>query len=165
MTFTARYVHTNLSAADWQRLAQFYIDVFGCELVPPERNLKGGWLDKATLVPDAHIQGVHLRLPGFGENGPTLEIFSYNKQLPRRQRLANFPGWGHIAFVVDDVRAARDKVFIAGGSEYGQMVTIDIPDAGRITFVYVLDPEGNIIELQSWDEELGKGKPKSKKNS
>jgi predicted enzyme related to lactoylglutathione lyase len=159
LTFTARYVHTNLVAADWQRLAQFYIDVFNCEPVPPERNLKGSWLDKATLVPDAHIQGAHLRLPGYGEDGPTLEILSYNKQIPRRQRLANFPGWGHIAFVVDDVRAARDKVFIAGGSEYGQMVTIDIPDAGQLTFVYVLDPEGNIIELQSWERE----QPKTKK--
>ena len=161
MTFTARYVHTNLSAADWQRLAQFYIDVFGCEPVPPERDLKGNWLDKATLVPEARIQGVHLRLPGYGEEGPTLEIFSYNKQIPRRQRLANFPGWGHIAFQVDDVRAARDKVFAAGGSEYGQMVTIDIPDAGQVTFVYVLDPEGNIVELQNWGEE----KPKNKKAS
>jgi predicted enzyme related to lactoylglutathione lyase len=27
-----RYVHTNLIAADWQRLARFYCDVFGCGL-------------------------------------------------------------------------------------------------------------------------------------
>lgn len=151
MPFTARYVHTNLIAKDWEHLAQFYIDVFGCEVVPPKRDLRGEWLDKATLVPDAHLQGVHLRLPGFGEDGPTLEIFSYNKQLPRRQRLANFLGYGHIAFKVDDVRAARDKVFANGGSEYGQMVTFEVPEAGKITVVYVLDPEGNIIELQTWE--------------
>lgn len=149
MSFTARYVHTNLIAKDWRQLAQFYIDVFGCEIIPPERNLRGSWLDKATLVPDAHLQGVHLRLPGYGDDGPTLEIFSYNKQLPRRQRLANFLGYGHIAFLVDDVLAARDKVFINGGSEYGQMVTFELPEIGKLTIVYVLDPEGNIVELQS----------------
>lgn len=149
MPINARYIHTNLIANDWQRLAQFYIEVFDCEIIPPERNLKGDWLDRATLVPDAHLTGVHLRLPGYGEDGPTLEIFSYNKQIPRRQKLANFPGYGHIAFMVDDVRAARDKVFFAGGSEYGQMVTIDITEGEKITYVYVLDPEGNIIELQS----------------
>jgi len=26
----ARYVHTNLVALDWRRLAAFYVEVFGC---------------------------------------------------------------------------------------------------------------------------------------
>ena len=34
----ARYVHTNLIARDWRELARFYVEVFGCELVPPERD-------------------------------------------------------------------------------------------------------------------------------
>jgi len=37
----ARYVHTNLIAWDWKRLAAFYQDVFGCVPVPPERDLSG----------------------------------------------------------------------------------------------------------------------------
>ncbi len=152
MSGTTKFVHTNLIAEDWRRLAQFYIDAFDCEPVPPERDLQGKWLDNATLVPDAHLTGIHLRLPGFGDDGPTLEIFSYNKILPRRQRMANFPGFAHIAFSVEDVRKARDRVFIAGGSEYGQLITEEIPEVGNITFVYVLDPEGNIIELQSWEK-------------
>jgi catechol-2,3-dioxygenase len=28
---------------------------------------------------------------------------------------------------------------------------VDIPDAGIITFIYMTDPEGNIIELQKWE--------------
>ena len=32
----------------------------------------------ATGVKDSHITGVHLRLPGHGDTGPTLEIFSYD---------------------------------------------------------------------------------------
>jgi predicted enzyme related to lactoylglutathione lyase len=34
----ARYVHTNIVSTDWRRLAGFYTSVFGCELVPPERD-------------------------------------------------------------------------------------------------------------------------------
>jgi hypothetical protein len=32
----------------------------------------------------------------------------------------------------------------------GEIVSVEIPGAGRITFVYVTDPEGNIVELQHW---------------
>ena len=27
-----KYVHTNIISRDWRRLAQFYEDVFGCEV-------------------------------------------------------------------------------------------------------------------------------------
>ena len=55
-----------------------------------------------------------------------------------------------MAFEVDDVDAARDEVLAAGGGCVGDLVTAEIANAGTITFVYVTDPEGNIIELQKW---------------
>ena len=36
------------------------------------------WLDSATGINGAHLRGMHLRLPGYGEHGPTLEIFQYD---------------------------------------------------------------------------------------
>ena len=54
----------------------------------------------------------------------------------------------HIAFSVDDVESARRAVIDAGGGEVGEMVTFEIPGVGTMTFVYLTDPEGNIIELQ-----------------
>jgi len=62
-----RYVHTNLIAKDWKRLLAFYQAVFGCMPVPPARDLSGDWLDQATGLTGAHIRGVHLRLPGYGD--------------------------------------------------------------------------------------------------
>ena len=44
-------------------------------------------------------------------------------------------------------------VLAAGGGVVGEEVTTDIPEAGRITFAYVSDPEGNVIELQRWIRE------------
>ena len=145
-----RFVHTNLIAQDWYKLACFYEQVFGCKPVPPERCLAGDWLEAATGVPDAHIQGIHLRLPGYGDQGPTLEIFQYNHQQEPPGTAVNRPGFGHIAFAVDDVENTQNAVLAAGGSAVGEIVSLDIPGAGQITFAYVTDSEGNIIELQQW---------------
>ena len=44
MISDARYQHTNLVAEDWRALAKFYVELFGCEIVPPERELSGAGL-------------------------------------------------------------------------------------------------------------------------
>ena len=64
MTIQAKFVHTNLVAEDWRSLAAFYQQVFGCEIVPPERDFYGEKLEAGTRLPGAHLRGVHLRLPG-----------------------------------------------------------------------------------------------------
>jgi predicted enzyme related to lactoylglutathione lyase len=150
MSLNARFVHTNIVAHDWRKLAQFYEQVFGCIPVPPERDLAGQWLEAATGVPEAQVQGIHLRLPRYGEEGPTLEIFQYNHQEEERGKAINRPGIAHIAFAVADVEATRQAVLEAGGGEVGEVVTLDIAGAGKVTFGYFTDPEGNIIELQRW---------------
>lgn len=150
MTVAARFVHVNIVAEDWRQLADFYERVLGCKKVPPLRDLRGWWLEEGTGVPGAEIQGVHLRLPGLGENGPTLEIFQYSPQADRPDMTVNCPGLVHIAFAVDDVQRARDAVLAAGGRAVGQVVSLPVPGAGAVTFAYVTDPEGNIIELQRW---------------
>jgi catechol 2,3-dioxygenase-like lactoylglutathione lyase family enzyme len=64
---------------------------------------------------------------------------------------ANRKGLGHLAFSVDDVRGIVQQVIAGGGAMLGDVITREIPGAGRITFAYVTDPEGNIIEIQRWD--------------
>ena len=151
MITNARYVHTNLVARDWKTLAQFYERVFGCTPVPPERDLSGQWLDDGVGIPGAHIRGVHLRLPGYGDEGPTLEVFQYEPEMKGLPAAANRPGLAHIAFSVDDVKATRDAVLAAGGGELGKIVSVEVTGAGNITFAYLTDPEGNIIEVQCWE--------------
>lgn len=148
----AKYVHTNLVARDWRRLAAFYQEAFGCVPVPPERDLSGEWFDAATGISQAHVRGVHLRLPGYGDDGPTLEIFQYNRTADGSAPAVNRPGLAHLAFAVEDVEAAREAVLAAGGGSVGEVVSLNIPGAGRVTFVYMTDPEGNVIELQHWSE-------------
>ena len=103
----ARYVHTNVIAKDWRALASFYQSVFGCVPVPPERDYRGPALDAGTALVGAHLAGVHLRLPGYGDGGPTLEIYNYAPMVERATTAVNRPGFGHIAFEVNDVDQAR----------------------------------------------------------
>ena len=145
----ARYVHTNLVARDWRSLASFYERVFGCVPVPPERDFRGPDLEAGTGLSGAHLVGAHLRLPGWGENGPTLEIFQYEPAAPPARTAVNRPGYGHIAFKVDDVAAARAAVLSEGGRPVGEVVTLQLATGARVMWCYVTDPEGNIVELQS----------------
>jgi predicted enzyme related to lactoylglutathione lyase len=146
----ARFGHVNLIARDWRALADFYRRVFGCVDVPPERDYSGPDLSRGTGVPDAALRGVHLRLPGLGPDGPTLEIYQYSTGPGALPPAANRPGFAHIAFAVPDVAAARDIILAEGGSAVGDVVTLQTADGRRVTWTYVTDPEGNILELQSW---------------
>lgn len=146
----ARYGHTNLIARDWRRLAAFYQQLFGCEVVPPERDYAGPTLEAGTGVPGATVRGVHLRLPGHGTDGPTLEIYSYSVEADGPPPAVNRPGFAHIAFQVDSVEDARQEVLAAGGRAVGEIVTLTTATKARVTWCYVTDPEGNIVELQSW---------------
>jgi len=146
----ARYVHTNVIAKDWKLLARFYCDVFGCTPKPPERNLAGDWLDRLTSMEGARVMGVHLSLPGCGDDGPTLEIFQYAEEPRAGEPRINAPGFAHVAFAVDDVEAALAAVESHGGGRVGELVSATVEGVGPITLVYARDPEGNIIEIQKW---------------
>jgi predicted enzyme related to lactoylglutathione lyase len=146
----ARYVHTNLIARDWRQLATFYQSVFGCVPVPPERDLSGPAIEAGTGVSGATLTGVHLRLPGAGADGPTLEIFSYSRPAHGPAPEVNRPGFAHIAFAVASVADAREEVLASGGKAVGEVVTTLISPGAQVTWCYVTDPEGNIVELQTW---------------
>ena len=146
----AKYVHTNIVARDWRALAKFYQDVLACVPVPPERHYQGDWITDVTGLDDVCLEGIHLRVPGYGDQGPTLEIFQYSRQPDRPQPATNQPGFAHIAFHVDDVAQARQEVLRAGGKDLGKVHSMVVPGAGTVTIVYMTDPETNIIELQHW---------------
>ena len=149
----ARFGHVNLIARDWRSLAEWYVTLFGCEVVPPERDYAGPDLAAGTGVAGAALRGVHLRLPGHGPTGPTLEIYQFASMPEGLPPQANRPGFQHIAFVVASVVAAREAVLAAGGRAVGSVVTLRTADGRFVTWTYVTDPEDNIVELQSWSDE------------
>jgi hypothetical protein len=83
-------------------------------------------------VPNAALRGVHLQLPGHGDDGPTLEIYTFASTDGTSEVGIDRPGFRHIAFAVADVHTARRRVLDEGGNSV------------------VTDPAGNAVELQSW---------------
>ena len=150
MAIPARFGHVNVVARDWRSLARFYEDVFGCDPVPPERDYGGPDLAAATALDAPRLRGVHLRLPGLGAEGPTLEVYAYDQPADAVWPEVHRPGFGHIAFAVDDVAGARAALLEAGGSAVGEVVESVTSAGGRVTWCYCRDPEGNVVELQRW---------------
>lgn len=145
-----RYVHTNIIARDCQKLIGFYKKVFGCKSIGETRDLKGEWLDRLTGIKNAHITGEHLCLPGYDDDHPTLEIFSYDEMKDSGNLCVNRCGLAHLAFEVENVEETLNILLAEGGSQIGELVRAEYEDGRKAVFVYAADCEGNIIELQSW---------------
>lgn len=147
-----KYVHTNLITNDWKKLSEFYIHVFECKPMYPERDLSGDWIDRLTTIQNARIQGLHLSLPGY-ENGPTLEIFEYMPEIEKTESAAiNSKGFSHIAFLVDSVEDILKRLIEYGGKPLGEIVKRHYEGLGLLTVVYARDPDGNHIEIQNWSK-------------
>ena len=80
---------------------------------------------------------------------PTLEIFSYDSMEDACHQI-NRCGIAHLAFEVDDVEETLSLLLEKGGSQVGELVKTAYKDGRNAVFVYAADPEGNILELQSW---------------
>ena len=145
-----KFAHTNIVSTNWVELADFYIKTFNCKVVPPIRKQSGEWLEKGTGLKNAKLEGTHLLLPGYGENGPTLEIYQYENMEYQDSVSPNKRGFGHIAFEVESVELILKSLKKNGGTANGKITKRVVKNVGEITFIYARDPEGNLIELQSW---------------
>jgi len=145
-----RYHHTCIVARDPDRLGEFYATVFGLVRTHPDRHLVGDWIEHGTGLDGARIHGFLMRLPGWGDDGPLLEIFRLDDMEGAIPPVVNRPGLMHIAFAVDDVHATMDRVIAAGGQKLGEPVVATVEGVGQADFVYARDPDGNIVELLHW---------------
>lgn len=152
MVQRARFAHVNIVARDWRKLARFYEDALGCVPLNPERDYAGRDLERGTGIRDVALRGIHMKLPGFEDGpAPTLEIFQYDPEGSDPPRTVNRVGFGHICFQVANVQDARREILAKGGQEVGDVVTLSPSNQSSVTWCYVRDPEGNIIELQRWN--------------
>ena len=151
--YRARWAHVNIVSDDWRRLVDFYVAAFGCEVVGAERDHHGPWVETLTGIPGARIRGVHIRVPGHGEDGPTIEIFQYDRNEERPRTQLNTPGFPHIAFEVSDIDAARQQIVELGGAQVGEHHVRDVPGEGTIELIYMADLDGNVVEIQKWNRD------------
>ena len=79
-----KYAHINIIAKDWKLLCEFYQEIFECVPISTERDHHGESVDLLTGISKVRVKGRHLRVPGYGENAPTIEIFSLRKSISAR---------------------------------------------------------------------------------
>ena len=142
----AKYKHTNIVARDLGETWPPSMNVLRLPSRSAGTPCLRAWLAKGTGVRGASFSGVHLRLPGGGDRAPTLEIYQYARNARRLPSVANREGLAHIAFEVADVARAMRAVLKSGGRRVGDIASAEVEGVGFLTFVYVADPEGNIIE-------------------
>ncbi len=140
-----KFGHVNIVARDTDRLADFYIRVFGCRDRVPRRTMSGEDVSRGNGVPNSEIYVARLSLPGV--EGLFLEIFQYRDFLDRPSPAVNQPGYGHMAFEVEDINASIDAVIEAGGTRLGEITDLGTSEA-PVLCIYLRDPEGNVLELE-----------------
>ena len=149
-----RIAHVSITAKDMTRLQEFYEKALGFVVSRPERGFSGDWLGKGTGVPGARIKRVHLRLPDAGEGGAHLELIEYAGAAgDSAPPAADRAGLRHVAFETGSAEVLaglHDLIIGNGGGGLGEITEKEIDGLGTVTFVYMTDPEGNIIELLNW---------------
>jgi len=144
-----KYLHLNIVSKDAIKLADFYINVFDCA-VRSKGHMVGDWLDKGTGLMNAEINSIELCLPGYPEKYPYFEIFQYLKiEGESNIKTSDTLGFTHISFEVDDVEVTLKKAIQHGAKPYGEVAVKEFK-GGILTFVYVKDPDGNIVEIENW---------------
>lgn len=137
-----KFGHVNIVAKDWRALSMFYQNVFGCRPMDPPRAYSGEWIESVVGQQGVMIEGEHIEVPGYGEQGPTLEIFGYKPGGTQGPLKVYDYGFAHICFQVDDVPATLNKILENGGS-----IISAYADPFKERCVYTKDPEGNVVEI------------------
>lgn len=141
-----RFDQVKFLARDLEALTGFYKEALHCVIVVPVQSTDRA-VARGVGVPDAEVTLAVLRLPGRGDHGPVLELYSVEGEVP--DGWDYLPGQGQLAFEVDDLETTVGKVVAAGGSTLGEVVEWEAPSGAVARFVYLKDPEGNIIDLWS----------------
>ncbi|MGD1876105.1 MAG: VOC family protein [Kiloniellaceae bacterium] len=121
-----KLIHTMIRVLDEQRSVDFYARAFGMKV---SRRLDK---DSFTLV---YLRG--------DETDAEIEL-TVNKG--RDAAYSHGDGYGHVAFVVDDLEAEHAR-FEAEGLEPQKLVTFRDGDALIARFFFVTDPDGYKIEV------------------
>jgi catechol 2,3-dioxygenase-like lactoylglutathione lyase family enzyme len=149
-----RLAHVSIAAKDLSRLREFYEKSLGFAEARPEKDFSGEWLERGTGVPGAGIRRVHLKLPDTEPGSAVLEIIEYAGEAGESvPAAADRPGLRHVAFEVEtpeELARIHGLVLENGGGGLGEISEKEIDGLGTVTFVYMTDPEGNIIELVNW---------------
>ena len=140
--------HIGITVTDIDKFVDFYGTYFGFELkmrgvFPPEFIADAPKLYR--LEEGSYSDFAFLSAP----NGVVLELFRFNELLPSEEPIWNKPGYHHICIKVKSVQDTYEEMSAHGVEFYFEPKQMG-PNPGA-HWVFLKDPDGNMIELQDSD--------------
>lgn len=149
MTTSIRHHHSALHVQSLERSARFYVDGLGLKRVQAWRS--GPYIGELFARPGVGVSALMLATP---DEAFQLELVQVDDPPPAVDPSQASPGTAHLAFSGVDVAEVFDRMTSLG---YGALSKPVAPATGPIAgglLVYLLDPDGNRVELiqpPDWD--------------
>ncbi|MBO9136635.1 VOC family protein (plasmid) [Rhizobium sp. B230/85] len=140
-----RLAHINLVARNVEVLTAFYVNVMKCNVLRELKTLSGENVSRGNGLPNSEIRTIWLKFPELER--PFLEIHEHTTTHHRDQPRVNEPGFGHLAFQMEDIRDTLSKIIEAGGAQIGEIIDFGTPGMPYL-IAYARDVEGNVLELE-----------------
>ncbi len=145
--------HINIVVSDLERSVKFYTELLGFKEIN-KVHLEGEWIDSIVGLEGVVADVVFIVAP---EGEPKIELLCYKSprsdSIPTNS-LANTVGLRHIAFRVDDIQAASEKLKAAGVKLLSEPIavpaTLMAQNPVRKTLCYFHDPDGVLLEIAEY---------------
>ncbi len=142
MSHVRRFDHVGITVADLDTVTAFFVGL-GLEVEGPRMSVEGEFLETVIGIPDSRTEIVMLRPP---DGGTRLELSSFvrpDHEPGSPAAMANALGLRTVAFEVDDLRAAVDRLAADGYGLVGGVGQFE----HTWRMAYVRGPEGIIVSL------------------
>jgi glyoxylase I family protein len=141
-----RLRHIAIVVNDLEKMIDYYTQFLDFK-VKRRYLINNDEFQKGIGIPNASAKGAHLGSPNCEVELELLEF--YGKTHKNTDfLLPDVNGFRHIAFAVNDLASCYNQLKSKGAEFISEPVAIKNPkELAGIQFVYLKDPEGNIIEL------------------
>ena len=141
------FVHVGITVKDMKKTIAFYEKYFGFT-VGREMQFPAGFFDAKPTLYNLYPGAISKMAMITSPDGVTMELFEFDKQEPATPAIWNTPGYHHICLKVDDCVAKCKEMEADGVELFFQPDHMGPPERGAY-WVFLKDPDGNMIELQS----------------
>lgn len=146
-----KFRHIALIVKDMNSIIEFYVNTFGC-IVKRDFEINSEEFQKGIGIENASARCVHLVIP---DSEVEIELFQFYKphNSEIRKQEINDSGIRHFAIVIENMKDAIVELKSKGILIHSDPIRFEKPkEIKGFCFVYIKDPEGNIIELNELPE-------------
>ncbi|MCP4482741.1 MAG: VOC family protein [bacterium] len=146
-----RLRHMAIVVDDIENIIDFYTKILGFKL-RDRYKVESEDIRKGMGLPEAKAKGAHLIIPN---SDVELELFEFGNNISKKpeEYLASHLGYRHMSILVENLKEIYDELQRKGVSFISAPVLVRDPACFKgFKFIYMKDPEGNIIELTELPE-------------